>query len=320
MLRWNSAVLVLISLHQIQNGLAFTLASSFARPTWLHSHLESAEAPDDAEKQGAIRDIDVLSSEPIRTRELTPNEMMKALNTSPRRILLSGLASTTIALSANFLGVTSKILEAFPESAVEASGLEALYPRGNYKRFRGQGYTFLFPKEWVADSALELAKATRRTASLDYQMNKRRSSDAANNVVPDAALGPPGRLDGRGVSQADTNVSVVLSTLLPGFSLRGTLGTPTVAAETFLRVSLAPEGLGRTASLIDASEDESRQVYEFEYTIDRGDKGPPLRAISIIASMPGDTLLTLTVVAPVEAWATSDKKLRKIASSFHSTY
>ena len=135
------------------------------------------------------------------------------------------------------------------------------------------------------------------------------------------AFGPPGRLNPRGVSeQGDTNVSVIVSTgLSSGFSLRGTLGSPTSAAETLLRVSLAPEGSGRTATLLKADEDTSRHVYEFEYTIDRGEKGPPLRAISVIAGRNSNTLITLTVVAPAEDWqdVTTDYKLRKIASSFH---
>jgi hypothetical protein len=134
------------------------------------------------------------------------------------------------------------------------------------------------------------------------------------------AFGPPGRLNQRGVSeQGDTNVSVVVSTGLSGFSLRGTLGSPTSAAETLLRVSLAPEGSGRTATLLNADEDVIRHVYEFEYTIDRGERGPPLRAISVIAGRNSDTLITLTVVAPSEDWhdETNAIKLRKIASSFH---
>jgi hypothetical protein len=111
----------------------------------------------------------------------------------------------------------------------------------------------------------------------------------------------------------------VVSTGLPGFSLRGTLGSPTNAAETLLRVSLAPEGSGRTATLVKAEEDVSRGVYQFEYNVDRGERGPPLRAISVVAGRNSDTLITLTVVAPSEDWR-ADKfayKLRKIAGSFH---
>lgn len=114
-------------------------------------------------------------------------------------------------------------------------------------------------------------------------------------------------------------MSVVISKVKPGFSLRGNLGSPTNAAETFLRLSLAPEGSGRVATLISAEEDVDRQVYQFEYDVDRGERGPPLRAISLIAVRNGDNLLTLTVVAPLQEWETlsEEKKLRKVASSFH---
>lgn len=135
------------------------------------------------------------------------------------------------------------------------------------------------------------------------------------------AYGPPGRLDSRGVSKGDTNVSVVVSKVKPGFSLRGNLGTPTNAADTFLKLSLAPEGSGRTATLVTADEDVNRQVYQFEYDVDRGERGPSLKAISLIAVRNGSDLLTLTVVAPQEEWNAQSEgaKLRKIASSFHLT-
>lgn len=135
-----------------------------------------------------------------------------------------------------------------------------------------------------------------------------------------AAFGPPGRLNKRGVSeQGDTNVSVVVSTGLKGFSLKGTLGSAQNAAETLLRVSLAPEGSGRTATLLSAEEDAVRGVYQFEYNLDRGQRGPPLKAISVIAGRGSDTLLTLTVVAPLVDWEEENysNKLRKIAESFH---
>lgn len=112
---------------------------------------------------------------------------------------------------------------------------------------------------------------------------------------------------------------MIVSKGLPGFSLRGTLGTPTNAAKTLLKVSLAPKGSGRIATLVNAEEDTERQVYQFEYDIDRGEGGPPLKAISVIAERNGDTLMTLTVVAPRQYWATEGTRLRKVASSFHLT-
>ena len=134
------------------------------------------------------------------------------------------------------------------------------------------------------------------------------------------AFGPPGRLNQKGVSQqGDTNVSVLVSTVMDGFSLEGTLGSPKSAAETLLRVSLAPEGSGKTATLLEAFDDPSRSVYQFQYRVDRGQRGPPLQAISVIAARNGNTLYTLTVVAPETEWedVAFANKLRHVADSFH---
>lgn len=135
-----------------------------------------------------------------------------------------------------------------------------------------------------------------------------------------------GRLNPRtGVSeQGDTNVSVIVSGGLSGFSLKGTLGPPEEAADKLIRLSLAPEGSGRTISLLSAVEDTARELYQLEYDVDRGERGPPLRAISLIAAGTpvGTKLITMTVTAPKQAWtsdATLATKLERIASSFHTT-
>jgi hypothetical protein len=293
---------------------------------------------------------------PVRTTSTTPmstQQLMNSIGTSPRRIFVSIASSTAIALGANFLGVTSKLLQQVPEATVEASGLDFFYPVGDYKRYRGQGYTIQIPKEWVADTTVELAKATRRAGALDYGGSTGSSSRNSRSSLPDAAFGPPGNLNARGVSQGDTNVSVLRAPVSAGFTLRA-IGTATSVAETFLSLTLAPKGSGRTATIVDAVEVnagvavvggvERPVVYQFEYLVDRGERGPPLRAISVVcvqggwnnvndSASPGmvprmsvsaaaatRTLLTLTVVAPQQEWTgVYETKLRKIASSFHTT-
>jgi hypothetical protein len=270
----------------------------------------------------------------ISNDSMTTKQLMDSIGTSPRRIFVSLASSTAIALGANFLGVTSKLLEAVPEATVEASGLDIFFPVGDYKRCRGKGYTFSYPVEWVADTTVELAKATRQAGSLDFD-----KSSKSNSMLPDAAFGPPGNLNARGVSKGDTNVSVLRSSVAAGFTLQA-LGTPVKVANDFLILSLAPKGSGRTATLVDAVEDGvgERLLYQFEYTVDRGERGPPLRAISVVCVISGvgktassdpmappmatatRTLLTLTVIAPQKDWTgVYETKLRKIASSFHST-
>ncbi len=277
-------------------------------------------------ENGSARDLKErgrISNSKLSVSPISAREMMRAMGTSPRRIFLSFVSASGIALAGNFLGVTSRLLTLVPEDQVEASGLDIYFPRGEFKRCRSRGYTFVIPKEWVADTFVELAKAQRQVQPLDLQMMKRRS-DGGNAVLPDSAYGPPGRLNQNGVSESgDTNVSVIVTTGLRGFSLKGTLGDPETAANSLLRLTIAPEGSGRTATLINAFEDTSRGVYQFEYVVDRGEKGPPLRNVSVIAASPsGDKLYTLTVVAPAQKWnddPTFASKLTRIATSFHLT-
>jgi hypothetical protein len=248
---------------------------------------------------------------------------MRALGTSPRRIVLSILSGTAIALTGNFLGITSTLLTTISEETVEKTGLDVYYPRGEYKRCRTSSlYTFVVPSEWVADTFIELAKAQRNVQPLELQMKQRRSG-SGTTTLPDVAYGPPGRLNVKGVSESgDTNVSVIVTDGMDNFSLP-TLGGPIEAANKLLQLSIAPTGSGRTATLISAIEDTSRKVYQLEFNVDRGSRGVPIKNISVIAATPqGDKLITLTVVAPLQLWETDavlDRKCRKIASSFHVT-
>ncbi len=169
----------------------------------------------------------------------------------------------------------------------------------------------------MQDTAVELAKIQRRAGNLDYSM--KRPTGAS---IPDVAYGPPGYFNEKGISQSDTNLSALTTKLGPGISLKGLLGSsPKDAAETLLRVSLTPEGSGKVGTLLDAQE-ETRgmgNVYTLEYKVDRGEKGLPLRAISIIAVQGGD-LITYTVVAPAKDWVGDyEVMLRKMADSFKLT-
>ena len=54
-------------------------------------------------------------------------------------------------------------------------------PTGKFKRCYGQGYTFVYPTEWVADTFVALAKVQRQTKSLDYRITR----SGASVTVPD---------------------------------------------------------------------------------------------------------------------------------------
>eukprot|EP00590_Aulacoseira_subarctica_P011216 CAMPEP_0172435044 /NCGR_PEP_ID=MMETSP1064-20121228/70959_1 /TAXON_ID=202472 /ORGANISM="Aulacoseira subarctica , Strain CCAP 1002/5" /LENGTH=247 /DNA_ID=CAMNT_0013183317 /DNA_START=259 /DNA_END=1002 /DNA_ORIENTATION=- len=245
---------------------------------------------------------------------------MSLLGTSPRRIFLSFASAVSISLGTNFLGGTSLLLSFIPEDVVEQSSLDLFYPRGPFKRVRGTEdndyYSFLIPKSWVADTSLELARATRRTKSLDYTKKPRRSA-SSSGMIPDVAFGPPGSN-----STSRTNVSVVVTKVLPGFTLPGTLGSPVIAANALLQTIIAPQDSGRKATLLKVSEEfrGMSNIYQFEYWLDffsgnnstQNDdvaKDRRLRAISVIAERNQDTLLTLTVVAPEIEWQQDQQRM-----------
>ena len=256
-----------------------------------------------------------------RSNDPSPADLMRMMGTSPRRVFLSVLSSTFIAFAANFFGITSNILLTLPESFVEKTGLDSFYPRGDYKRVVVKGNvgngkcSFLIPKDWVADTSLALAQAQRRARALDYSM----SSSDQMGVLPDAAYGPPGKMDGQGLSNKETNVSVIINGV-KDFTLKGTLGSdPKAAAEILLSNKFGPR---RPTTLISSFEElrgeKNVPIYQFEYTVDRGDRAPPLRAISVIAgSVTGDAFVTLTVVSLDSAWVgLADERLRQIVKSF----
>lgn len=215
------------------------------------------------------------------------------------------------------------------------TGLDTFYPRGECKRVvvrttntvgipsNSGKCSFLIPKEWVADTSLALAQAQRQARVLDYSMQQ--NNQQSTNVLPDAAYGPPGRLDSQGLSNGDTNVSVIINNGVRNFSLASSLGSdPTSAAETLLSSKFAPrKGLPKLVSAIEqvrGDENNKVPVYQFEYTVDRGEKYKPLRAISVVAgSKAGDAFVTLTVVSTMEEWDNKpvvDERLRRVASSF----
>ena len=264
----------------------------------------------------------------------TTTQVMSLMGTSPRRIFLSLATSTTIALAGNLFGVTSNVLQSLPEATVEKIGLDTYYPVGDYKRVVVRGSnsmatnipgstnsgkcSFLIPKDWVADTSLALAQAQRQAKMLDYTMN---NNSPSNNVLPDAAYGPPGKRDREGLSNIDTNVSVIINTDVTNFSLESNLGNdPKVAAETLLSKRKRPTTLLSAYKVLRGDDTNKIPVYQFEYTVDRGETMKDLHAISVVAgSADGKAFITMTVVSTNDEWETKpivDERLRKVADSF----
>ena len=105
------------------------------------------------------------------------------------------------------------------------------------------------------------------------------------------------------------------------FSLKETLGSdPKEAAEILLSSKFGPR---RPTTLISSVEEQrggesGLPIYQFEYTVDRGERAAPLRAISVIAGSPdGNAFVTLTVVSLDSAWVgQGGERLRQIVKSF----
>jgi hypothetical protein len=91
---------------------------------------QNDEAP--IEEEDLAVPVVVVPTPVLEERRISSGEIMRAMGTSPRRIFLSGLSASGIALVGNFLGVTSKLLTFVPESTVEASGLDTYFPRGTH--------------------------------------------------------------------------------------------------------------------------------------------------------------------------------------------
>lgn len=183
---------------------------------------------------------------------------------SRRRLLISGAASASIVLAGNFGGATSLLLSSTDAAAALARSLrlDVLFPVRGFKRALapdGGGYEFVYPRAWLADQTVARRRAVAaelaRPALLDgplpsaaaLEARRRRASSArAAPPGPEVAFGPAG-------SSGETNVSVIVAPIEPGFSLRQ-LGTPEEAGREFLETTVAKPGSGRTAELLRAEE------------------------------------------------------------------
>jgi hypothetical protein len=65
--------------------------------------------------------------------QMSLTDVMRTMGTNPRRIAISFLSASGIALAGNFLGVTSKLLMTVPEDTVASTGLDMYFPRGTYR-------------------------------------------------------------------------------------------------------------------------------------------------------------------------------------------
>ena len=187
---------------------------------------------EDPTSEGMLRD-------PIPSPDVTRAEYnfgregdLRRIKIDPVRFVSFALLAALLALGGNFLGVTEALLSNGPESVTSSAqslGLDQIYSVKGFKRYVSldYGYEYVYPSTWLADQTITLSKVKMREtpSSLRYKLQN----------GPDSAFGPSAS-DGR------INLSVVRSAVLPGFSLRGTLGDPKSAAEALLSKAIAPAG------------------------------------------------------------------------------
>lgn len=135
------------------------------------------------------------------------------------RFIAYNLLAVAIALAANVSGITSLLLS-FNGEYFREKKLDEFYPINHYMRKidHDDRYEYLIPDSWLPDQAIALAEVRER--EIPEALRAKRPM----KTRPDSAYGPRGK----GVSTRGRleNMSVIKSTVLPGFSLRETLGPP----------------------------------------------------------------------------------------------
>jgi hypothetical protein len=122
------AWLVLPYQRAARHSSVLLLSSEGDTPT--ESVASTSPAEDEGSNGPPKEEIPLKRQVQPKAPQLSSNDIMRAMGTSPRRIAISFLSASGIALAGNFLGVTSNLLTAVPEDAVEATGLDTYFPRG----------------------------------------------------------------------------------------------------------------------------------------------------------------------------------------------
>ncbi|GMI39071.1 hypothetical protein TeGR_g15096 [Tetraparma gracilis] len=135
-----------------------------------------------------------------------------AINALPRRLALTTLFITIpVSLTSNLFGITSSLIVSSPipqiRDAARKIRLNDVYAdKDGYKTYhqprspRGPAYEFVVPPLFLSDPAVLLANNSPRT----YKMNP------LDNVLPDVAFGPAGRVDPvTRRSSSDVTISVI---------------------------------------------------------------------------------------------------------------
>ncbi|KAF5843935.1 thylakoid-anchored PsbP-like protein [Dunaliella salina] len=260
-----------------------------------------------------------------------------------RRLAISGITATAVALGGNLGGITSFLLGLDDGRTARKLQLDALFPVNAeptpYKRCIDgtYGYEFTYPAQWLADQTVAYRAAQRaeearnggvmglgdlppvERSSASLQRARAEQRRRASALLPVAAYGPPG-------STGEENVSVIVAPIDGGFDL-GAMGTPDTVAEQFLGM-IAPPGGSVQAELLGASsrEEDGQLYYMMEYRVQRTGDGPERAGgnyffrhnVSVITSR-SNQLYTLNAQVAESQWEQEAPLLRAAANSFRLT-
>ncbi|CEG01256.1 Mog1/PsbP, alpha/beta/alpha sandwich [Ostreococcus tauri] len=227
---------------------------------------------------------------------------------SPRRVAVGVVGSTALALGANFLRVTEKLLSLAPDWS-RRRRLDVVYPVVGYTRCYkpNKGYEFIVPVDYLVDQTMVRRNMTRGVVGLDPPSLE--ASKLRTDVnEPDSAYGPVG-------STGEENVSVITSAVPRGFDL-AVFGDAEAQAGWLLDNVLARPGSGKTGKLLSASQRKGANgttYYTFEYTIQT--ETWFRHNIAVFATR-GATLYTFVAQIPETRWPSMRDAFFVMADSF----
>jgi len=261
------------------------------------------------------------------------------LGPKPRRGILTSLGIWgLIAPATNLWGTGSFLLSLAPQTARDAK-LDTFYPisrrrlypysagylsydsAGAFKRYvdDAQRFEFMFPATYVQDQAVFMKN--------QYAAYSRRMMDPTLAGTP-SRNGVPSRRSQQGVAVAvgpsggtgEENLSVVIGRLPPGFTLRGTFGSPEEGAQRLLEATINRQSVVAKTTLLAATERLSARsqlpLFQFEYRVDyTSESQPPSYTICVVGSA-RDELFTFASRVPAAVWDERAADLREAAESF----
>lgn len=230
----------------------------------------------------------------------------KTITIDLKRFLSYNILALFLAIGSNFLGVTSMLLSNTNTEYFRSIKVDQLYPIGGFSRHvdTDDKYEFIFPDNYIQDQRVLIAES--KLLEMPLELRKRQSTPG----IDTAFLSKKNRLE---------NISVIKSNVLPGFTMRSTLGTPVNAAKFLLENNIAPVQSGKTYELLNSYEKVVDGVlyYVFEYTINKPGTTFDQHTISVIAER-SLNIYTATATIPSKLYDIdkNDIKLHTIIDSF----